>query len=234
MTCQAPSGSTSLVAALYESSAPVGADPPTADASLIGSPLATANFTMSNCDTSWSGKTFTNADFSFPVMNFGAVSIDSTKWYTVVFAGDAVAGTLPSGVTAPGATAAPSVPGTPTATAGNGQATVQITAPTSGGSPTSYTVTATPGGATCSITAPATSCTVTGLTNGTAYTFSSTATNAGGTSAASASSSAVTPSAPEAKLATTGANLEWLMVAGLLAVVAGSSFLAFNRRKRIW
>jgi hypothetical protein len=24
------------------------------------------------------------------------------------------------------------------------------------------------------------------------------------------------------------------MVAGLLAVVAGSSFLAFNRRKRIW
>jgi LPXTG-motif cell wall-anchored protein len=189
---------------------------------------------MSNCDTSWSGKAFTNADFSFPVMNFGAISLDSTKWYTVVFAGDAVAGTLPSGVTAPVATAAPSVPGTPTATAGNAQATVQITAPTSGGTPTSYTVTATPGGATCSITAPATSCTVTGLTNGTAYTFSSTATNAGGTSAASANSSAVTPSAPAAKLATTGANLEWLLVAGLFAVVAGSGFLAFSRRKRIW
>jgi LPXTG-motif cell wall-anchored protein len=39
---------------------------------------------------------------------------------------------------------------------------------------------------------------------------------------------------PAAKLATTGANLEWLMVAGLLAVVAGSGFLAFSRRKRIW
>jgi LPXTG-motif cell wall-anchored protein len=40
--------------------------------------------------------------------------------------------------------------------------------------------------------------------------------------------------APAARLATTGANLEWLMVAGLLAVIAGSSFLAFSRRKRIW
>lgn len=241
MTCQAPSGSTSLVAALYESTTPVGEND-SADASLVGSPLATASFTMSNCDTSWSGKAFTNADFSFPVMDFGAISLVSTKWYTVVFAGDAVAGTLPSGVSDPGATAAPAAPGTPAATAGNGQATVQITAPTSGGTPTSYTVTATPGGATCSITGPATSCTVTGLTNGTAYTFSSTATNTGGTSAASASSNSVTPSAPApsattapaARLATTGANLEWLMVAGLLVAIAGSGFLAFSRRKRIW
>jgi LPXTG-motif cell wall-anchored protein len=50
----------------------------------------------------------------------------------------------------------------------------------------------------------------------------------------------VTPSAPAAtttpaaRLATTGANVEWLMVAGLLGVIAGSAFLAFSRRKRIW
>jgi uncharacterized repeat protein (TIGR02543 family)/LPXTG-motif cell wall-anchored protein len=40
--------------------------------------------------------------------------------------------------------------------------------------------------------------------------------------------------APVAKLATTGANLEWLFVAGLLSVMAGFGFLAFIRRKRIW
>jgi LPXTG-motif cell wall-anchored protein len=141
----------------------------------------------------------------------------------------------------------PGTPGTPTATAGNGQATVQISPPTSGDDPVSYLVTASPGGATCSITAPAISCTVTGLTNGTAYTFSSTATNAGGTSAASASSNSVTPSTPTpttaattapasttpaVMLATTGANVEGLMVVGLLAVIAGAGFLTVSRRKR--
>jgi LPXTG-motif cell wall-anchored protein len=149
---------------------------------------------------------------------------------------------------APAPEPAPEAPGTPIATAGNGQATVQVTPTESGSDPVTYTVTANPGGVTCTITAPATSCTVTGLTNGTAYTFSSTATNAGGTSAASVSSNSVTPSAPAptptptatpttapaAALATTGANLEWLMVAGFLAVIAGSGFLAFSRRKRIW
>ena len=91
----------------------------------------------------------------------------------------------------------PGTPGTPTAVAGNAQATVTVSAPTSGGTPTSYTVTASPGGATCTVTGASGSCTVTGLTNGTAYTFTSTATNNGGTSAsASAASNSVTPAAP--------------------------------------
>jgi LPXTG-motif cell wall-anchored protein len=34
------------------------------------------------------------------------------------------------------------------------------------------------------------------------------------------------------KLAATGANVEWLMVAGLLAVIAGAGFLVASRRKR--
>jgi LPXTG-motif cell wall-anchored protein len=34
-------------------------------------------------------------------------------------------------------------------------------------------------------------------------------------------------------LAATGANVEWLMFAGLMAVVAGSGFLVARRRRRI-
>ena len=88
-------------------------------------------------------------------------------------------------------------PGAPTnvsAVVGNGQATVSWTAPTSvGGSAiTGYTVTASPGGASCTTTGD-TSCTVTGLTNGTAYTFTVTATNSSGTGSSSSASSAVTP-----------------------------------------
>ncbi len=91
----------------------------------------------------------------------------------------------------------PNTPGQPTGVAGDGLVTVTIVPPTGGGTPTSYTVTASPqvGGVTrtCTVTSPATSCTVTGLTNGTAYTFTSTATNSGGTSSASIASTSATP-----------------------------------------
>ncbi len=90
------------------------------------------------------------------------------------------------------------VPGAPTigtATAGNAAATVNFTAPSSdGGSAiTRYTVTSSPGGVTA--TGTASPITVSGLTNGTAYTFTVTATNAIGTGPASAQSNSVTPAA---------------------------------------
>jgi len=90
------------------------------------------------------------------------------------------------------------VPGAPTigsATAGNDQAMVSFTAPsTTGGSAiTGYTVTSSPGGLTA--TGTASPLRVTGLTNGTAYTFTVTANNSVGTGAASAASNSVTPAA---------------------------------------
>ncbi|BCL62227.1 hypothetical protein DGMP_29200 [Desulfomarina profundi] len=90
---------------------------------------------------------------------------------------------------------APNNPTGVNAVAGNTQATVSWTAPADiGDGPiTSYDVTASPGGATCSTSG--TSCTVTGLTNGTDYTFNVTATNAYGTGPASSESAAVTPNA---------------------------------------
>jgi peptidoglycan/xylan/chitin deacetylase (PgdA/CDA1 family) len=88
----------------------------------------------------------------------------------------------------------PGAPGTPTGAPGDSRVSVSWTAPSSdGGSPiTGYTVTASPGGATCSTTG-ALSCMVTGLTNGTAYTFTVKATNSVGTGPASSPSAPVTP-----------------------------------------
>ena len=86
------------------------------------------------------------------------------------------------------------------AVAGNGQATVWWTAPSDGGSAiSSYTVTPYVGGvaqAPQTFTASATSQVVSGLTNGTSYTFRVTATNAVGPSPPSAPSGAVAPIAP--------------------------------------
>jgi len=102
---------------------------------------------------------------------------------------------------------APSAPGIPTAVAGDGQATVTVTAP-SGITPTGYTVTAVQDATkTCTVTGASGSCTVTGLTNGTSYTFTSVALNGDQTSTASgASTPAVSPVAVPPTYVSTAIN----------------------------
>ena len=91
-----------------------------------------------------------------------------------------------SGVTVPAA------PTGVTAAPGTAQASLTWTAPANGGAPIfAYTVTSSPGGFTA--TSSTTSTIVTGLTNGTTYTFTVVATNAVGTGPASGPSAAVTP-----------------------------------------
>lgn len=92
----------------------------------------------------------------------------------------------------------PTVPGEPTsvsAVAGDGQATITFTAPESNGGAeiTGYTVTSNPDNITAN--GNGSPITITGLTNETSYTFTVVATNSVGSSAASAASNSVTPTA---------------------------------------
>jgi len=102
----------------------------------------------------------------------------------------------------------PDAPTIGTATGGDASASVTFTAPSNigGGAITGYTVISSPG----SITGTGTSSpiTVSGLTNGTSYTFTVIATNAYGPSLPSSASNSVTP------VAFTGFSVDYLVVAG--------------------
>lgn len=107
----------------------------------------------------------------------------------------------------------PSAPTNVQVSAGNSSAAAAWSAPAdNGGTPvTGYLATATPGGASCTTTGQR-SCTITGLRNATSYSVTVTATNAVGTSAASAASDPfepgeAVPSAPRSVRAQAGSGM---------------------------
>ena len=126
----------------------------------------------------------------------------------------------------------PGVPSHVTATsAADAQSVVSWNAPafTGGAAISGYTVTSSPGGRTCAWTSGPLSCTVTGLTNGTSYTFTVTATNANGTSGASDASSSVTPTGSQSiTFATVGTQLLGKKTVALTATATSSQTIVFT------
>jgi len=103
----------------------------------------------------------------------------------------------------------PGPPSDVVAVAGDGSAAVSWKAPADSGSfpVTDYQVTATPGGQSCLAKAPALTCMVSGLTNGTSYTFTVRGLNGAGWGTYSDPSNAVTPrGTPEASILISGSR----------------------------
>ena len=116
----------------------------------------------------------------------------------------------------------PDAPTIGTATGGDASASVTFTAPLNvgGGAITGYTVTSSPGGFTG--TGASSPITVSGLSNGTAYTFTVVATNVYGTSAASSASNSVTPAiiVTGQDAYTTAGTFSWVAPANVTSVSA--------------
>ncbi len=129
-----------------------------------------------------------------------------------------------------------------TAQAGYDSAQVSWSAPSSGGTPTTYTVTPYIGSTaqtptTVTGSPPATSVTINGLTQGTAYTFTVQASNPSGSGPASGQSNPVTPTGPSAPGAPTGvsatpataqAQVSWTAPSSNGSAITGYTITPYN------
>jgi FtsP/CotA-like multicopper oxidase with cupredoxin domain len=186
-----PSAPSNLTVTVVGTTANLSWTDPTPAATSLGNPANEIGFRI---ERATNGGAF--APFSTALAN-ATTSADTAllplMYYQYrVIAYNAAGDSAPSNI----ADALSTVPGAPTigtAVAGNAQATVSFSAPAFNGGKaiTAYTVTSNPGGITA--TGVASPLTVTGLTNGTTYTFTVTATNANGTGLPSAASNSVIP-----------------------------------------
>jgi fibronectin type 3 domain-containing protein len=148
---------------------------------------------LADTPTNGNGLYVYNGTSAFPRSNYGA----SNYWVDVLFAGAPAPGQV-TGVTAAAAQAS---------------ANVSWTAPSSGGAPTSYEVTPYAGATaqpstTVTGSPPAVTKKITGLTPGTAYTFTVQASNASGPGPVSASSNSVTPTGADVPSAPTSVTAQ--------------------------
>jgi hypothetical protein len=125
----------------------------------------------------------------------------------------------------------PSVPAITNVVGGNAEATVSFSESTSNGGAaiTSYTVVSSPDSV--SVSGTSSPMTLTGLTNGTAYTFSVYATNVAGNSSSSSSSAAVTPSTvPDAPTNVLAEIIDGVVTVSFTGPVSngGSSILSYT------
>ncbi|MBK7713275.1 MAG: fibronectin type III domain-containing protein [Bacteroidales bacterium] len=177
-------------------------DAPTTVTAIAGNAQATISFIapVNNGGSSITGYTVTStpgdltaSGSASPIVITGLTN--GIAYTFTVIAKNASGNSLPSSVS--NSVTPSTVPGAPaigTVTGGNAQATVSFTAPGSNGGSviTGYVVTSNPGGFTASGTASP--IIVTGLANGTSYTFTVVATNTNGNSLPSSVSNSVTPS----------------------------------------
>ncbi len=197
VTPQGPPTAPSAVSATPQDTAAVVSW--TAPGSNGGSPITSYTITAYAAGVAQTPVTFPSAATTETMSGL----VNGTSYTFSVVATNAV-GTGPASAQSPAVTPAsvPAAPSAVSASPGNAMAVVTWTAPSNGGSPiTSYTITAYAAGVAqtpVAFSSAATTETMSGLVNGTSYTFSVKATNAIGTGPASAQSAAVTPQGPPA------------------------------------
>ncbi|HVA04991.1 MAG TPA: fibronectin type III domain-containing protein [Acidimicrobiales bacterium] len=188
-------GAPTITGTAGDSSADLSWNPPASNgASITSYQVSTDGGSTWNTISTQSSDSIVNGNTVTTVTATVTGLTNGTSYPIKVRAVNSVGAGTPSNTASVTPVAAPGAPTAVFASAGDTSATVSWSpAPANGSTVTGYTVTSSPGGHTCTWTSGPLTCTVTGLANGTPYTFGVTATNGVGTGPASTASTAVTP-----------------------------------------